>query len=96
MARTEEFNGGADSVRQPQFTSVQQQHNRNFRALSVLDTPSVKPNQNGLGTADLQRRMIGFRDSATGRSDSTYDQQIWLSHPTETPLNDARKKASDG
>jgi hypothetical protein len=93
MARSEDFAGGAEEVRQPQFQSVQQQHNRNFRAMSVLDTPSVIPNQNGMGTSDLQRRMIGFRDSATGRSESTYDKQIWLSHPDETPRNDARKKA---
>jgi hypothetical protein len=90
MARTEEFNGGADSVRQPRFTSVQQQHNANFRAMSVLDTPSVIPNQNGMGTGDLQRRMIGFRESATGRSESTYDKQIWLSHPDSAPRS--RKK----
>jgi hypothetical protein len=94
MARSEEFTSGADSVRQPQFQSVQQQHNRNFRAMSVLDTPAVIPNQNGMGSSDLQRRMIGFRDSATGRSESTYDKQIWLSHPHETPLNDARNKTN--
>lgn len=96
MARSEDFADGAERVRQPQFTSVQQQHNRNFQAMSVLDTPSVRPNQNGLGVADLQRRMIGFKDSATGRSESTYDQQIWLSHPDTTPRNEARNRANDG
>lgn len=80
MTRSEDFVDGAERVRQPQFQSVQQQHNRNFQAMSVLDTPSVIPNQNGMGTGDLQRRMIGFRDSATGRSESTYDKQIWLTH----------------
>jgi hypothetical protein len=92
MARSEDFQSGADSVRQPQFESIQQQGNRNFRAMSVLDTPSVIPNQNGMGTGDLQRRMIGFRDSATGRSESTYDKQIWLSHPEETHRSSRNKE----
>jgi hypothetical protein len=93
MARTEEFQSGADSVRQPRFQSVQTQHNANFRTMSVLDTPYAIPNQNGMGTQDLQRRMIGFREAAGGRSQSTYDQQIWLSHPDTTPR---RKKEDDG
>lgn len=87
MARSDEFADGAERVRQPQFRSIQQQHNANFRAMSVLDTPSVIPNQNGMGVGDLERRKIGFRDSATGRSESTYDKQIWLSHPDTTPRN---------
>jgi hypothetical protein len=92
MTRSEDFADGAERVRQPQFKSVQQQHNANFRAMSVLDTPYSIPNQNGMGTSDLQRRMIGFRDAATGRSDSTYDKQIWLGHPETT----SRKQDSDG
>lgn len=94
MARSEDFVDGAERVRQPQFTSIQQQHNANFRAMSVLDTPYAIPNQNGMGQADLQRRMIGFRESATGRSDSTYDKGIWLSHPDTSPRT--RKKEDDG
>lgn len=88
MTRSEDFADGAERVRQPQFSSVQQQHNRNFQPMSVLDTPSVIPNQNGMGAGDLQRRMIGFKDSATGRSESTYDKQIWLSHPDSAPRKD--------
>jgi hypothetical protein len=90
MTRSEDFADGAERVRQPQFQSVQTQHNANFRAMSVLDTPYAIPNQNGMGQQDLQRRMIGFRDAATGRSEGTYDQQIWLSHPDTSPR--ARKK----
>jgi hypothetical protein len=90
VTRSEDFADGAARVRQPQFSSVQQQHNANFKALSVLDTPSVIPNQNGMGTGDLQRRMIGFRDSATGRSESTYDKQIWLTHPDSAPRNNRK------
>lgn len=96
MTRSEDFADGAERVRQPQFQSVQQQHNQNFRAMSVLDTPSVIPNQNGIGTSDLQRRRMGFHESASGRSESTFDKQIWLSRPTETPRNDARNRNTDG
>jgi hypothetical protein len=95
MTRSEDFADGAERVRQPQFQSVQTQHNANFRAMSVLDTPYAIPNQNGIGTQDLQRRMIGFKDAATGRSEGTYDQQIWLSHPETTPRS-SRKKTEDG
>lgn len=81
MARSEEFQSGADSVRSPQFSSVQQQGNRNFRALSVLDTPNVIPNQNGMGASDLQRKIMGQRSSASGSTKSTQDSQIWLTSP---------------
>ncbi len=80
MARSEDFAGGAASVREPQFKSVQQQSNANFRALSVLDTPSVIPNQNGMGANDLERRKMGRTDSVAGRSPETYSQQMWLHH----------------
>lgn len=78
MARSEDFEGGAASVREPQFKSVQQQHGENFRALSVLETPTVIPNQNGLGAADLERRKMGRSESSAGTSSSTFDQQLWL------------------
>lgn len=79
MARTEDFADGAERVRNPQFQSVQQQANRNFLAISVLD--NVMPNQNGMGSQDLQRRLVGSQNSATGRSESTFDRQLWLRHP---------------
>lgn len=85
MARSEEFAGGAEEVRQPQFRSVQTQHNANFHALSVLDLPSSLPNQNGMGQQDLQRRMMGVTDSVSGRSTDTFDKQLWMHHPE--PLN---------
>lgn len=78
MTRSEDFAGGFESVRQPQFKSVQQQHAQNFQALSVLD--NIQPNQNGMGVRDLQRRMVGVTDSAVGRSDATFDRQLWLRH----------------
>lgn len=78
MARSEDFAGGAEEVRQPQFRSVQQQHNANFHALSVLDLPSSLPNQNGMGQQDLQRRMMGFTESVSGRATSTFDKQLWM------------------
>lgn len=78
MARSEEFVDGAEQVRQPRFTSVQQQANHNFQALSVLDTPYVIPNQNGLGRDDLQRKTVGRTSSPSGRSKDTFDQQLWL------------------
>lgn len=81
MARTEEFTSGADAVRQPQFSSVQQQHARNFQAMSVLDTPNVIPNQNGIGAPDLQRKIMGSRSSFSGSAQSTFDKSIWLTNP---------------
>lgn len=83
MARTEDFQGGYGEVREPQFRSVQQQANRNFEALSVLD--NLVPNQNGMGQADLQRKMVGSQNSPTGRSESTFDKQLWLRH--QEPAN---------
>lgn len=80
MTRSEDFEGGAASVREPQFKSVQQQSNVNFRAMSVLDTPLVIPNQNGLGENDLQRKIMGRTESTSGRSQGTFDQQLWLHH----------------
>lgn len=78
MARTEDFADGYAQVREPQFKSVQQQHNRNFQAISVLD--NVQPNQNGMGAQDLQRRLVGSQGSPTGRSLETFDRQLWLRH----------------
>ncbi len=78
MTRSEEFQGGNESARSPQFRSVQQQANRNFQATSVLD--NVLPNQNGMGRADLERRMVGSRNSPVGRSQTTFDKQLWLRH----------------
>ena len=82
MTRTEEFSGGAEEVRSPQFRSVQQQANRHFTATSVLD--NVIPNQNGMGTADLERRMVGSENSLVGRSKETFDRQLWLRHQQPT------------
>lgn len=82
MTRSEDFADGAERVRNPRFESVQQQANRNFQALSVLD--NVMPNQNGLGAQDLQRRLVGSTGGATGRSQSTFDKQLWLRHPEPT------------
>lgn len=94
MARSEDFADGAERVRQPQFTSIQQQHNANFKAMSILDTPYIIPNQNGMGASDLQRKMIGFQGGATGRSDETYDKQIWLNHRENTTRT--RKQDDNG
>lgn len=78
MARSEDFAGGFESVREPQFKSVQQQHNQNYQPTSVLD--NVMPNQNGMGAQDLQRRLVGSQGAATGRSQETFDRQLWLRH----------------
>lgn len=77
-SRTEEFNGGSESSRSPQFQSVQQQSNRLYTARSVLD--NIIPNQNGMGSADLQRHLVGSQDSPSGRSEATFDRQLWLRH----------------
>jgi hypothetical protein len=86
MTRTDEFIDGTDRARMPQFESVQQQANRNYQPRSVLD--NVIPNQNGMGTQDLQRRMVGSQNSSVGRSESTFDRQLWLRHPE--PSNRAK------
>lgn len=85
MDRSEEFNDGAEKVRSPTFQSVQQQSNRRFTPMSVLD--NVIPNQNGMAQNDLQRRMTGSQGSPSGRSTATFDRQLWLRHPE--PLNRA-------
>ncbi len=82
MARTEEFNSGNESARFPVFQSVQQQSNRNFTATSVLD--NVIPNQNGMGQADLERRLVGSQGSPVGRSETTFNRQLWLRHREPT------------
>lgn len=94
MARTEDFQDGAARVREPQFKSVQQQHNGNFRAMSVLDVPGSIPNQNGLGREDLQRRIMGYQDTVSGRSQSTFDQELWLHNPESAPA--VRRKMTNG
>ena len=78
MARTEDFADGYAQVREPQFKSVQQQSNRNFQALSVLD--NIQPNPNGMGAQDFQRRLVGSQGSPVGRSTETFDRQLWLRH----------------
>lgn len=95
MARTEEFADGAARVKQPQFQSVQQQANEKFAALSVLDTPLVIPNQNGLGKDDLQRKIMGRTETVSGRSKTTFDDQLWLHHQMSR-RDQVRKKAENG
>lgn len=93
MRRSEEFSDGADKVRSPQFESVQQQSNRNFQAISVLD--NVIPNANGMGQMDLQRRMYGSKGSAIGRSETTFDRQLWLHHPEPDVSVQQRQKKEE-
>jgi hypothetical protein len=93
MARSEDFAGGAEEVRQPQFRSVQQQHTRNYQAMSVLDTPGIIPNQNGLGTADLERKKLGRTESASGRSNETFDRQLWLQSAESTTRRDRAQES---
>jgi hypothetical protein len=93
MARSEDFAGGAEEVRQPQFQSVQQQHNRNYQAMSVLDTPGIIPNQNGLGAADLERRKLGRTESVSGRSAETFDRQLWLQSAESTTRRDRAQES---
>lgn len=78
MTRSEEFGDGAESVRTPKFESIQQQGIRNYEATSVLD--NLRPNQNGLGEQDLQRTMMGVKQSYAGTAQSTADQKLWLKH----------------
>jgi hypothetical protein len=79
MARSQDFAEGTEQARNPQFQSVQQQSNRRFQAISVMD--NVIPNQNGMGQNDLQRRLVGSQGSLSGRSQATFDRQLWLKHP---------------
>ena len=76
MLRSEEFEDGADRVREPQFESVQQQAARNYQQTSVLD--NLRPNPNGMAQPDYQRRLMGINSSQTGLSDTTFDKRLWL------------------
>lgn len=87
MARSEDFAGGVEAARTPQFSTIQSQHARNFQAMSVLDLPHVLPNQNGMGQADLQRRRMGLSESGAGRSQSTVDDQMWIRSPRDFRTN---------
>lgn len=91
MPRSQDFADGAERVRSPQFESIQQQANRNFQAISVLD--NVMPAQNGMGAQDLQRKIVGSQGSSVGRSETTYDKQLWLHHPEPNPT---RRTSSNG
>lgn len=78
MTRSEDFASGYETVRNPQFETVQSQHARNYQATSVLD--NLMPNQNGMGAQDLQRKLVGSQGPMVGRSVETYDRQLWLRH----------------
>lgn len=90
MARTEDFNSGFDSVRSPQFESIQQQANRNFVNTSVLD--NIMPNPNGMGSADFQRVLVGRKQSTIGTADSTFDRSLWITHQEPRNRADRLKK----
>lgn len=90
MARSEEFSGGYSAAQSPQYRSVQQQHNRNYQKLSVLD--NLMPNQNGMGASDLQRRLVGISHSGSGTSKNTFDKSLWIEKHQE--LN--REKNTEG
>ena len=92
MTRSEDFSDGYERVRSPQFESIQQQHNRNYMATSVLD--NLMPNSNGMGSQDFQRALVGKQQSAMGTSQSTWDTQLWLSH--KEPSNRAKRLNKDG
>ncbi len=90
MARSDDFNEGSERARTPQFQSIQQQSNRNYVAMSTLD--NVIPNNNGMGEPDLQRKLRGSQGSSSGRSEATFDKQLWLKHPEPTNRADTLSK----
>ena len=91
MTRSEDFSDGYERVRSPQFESIQQQHNRNYMATSVLD--NIMPNANGMGAQDFQRHLVGRTGSPMGTSQSTWDTQLWLSH--KEPSNRVKRTQKD-
>lgn len=69
--RSQEFAESAESVREPEPIQV-----RPFAPTSVLD--NLRPNPNGMGGRDLERRLVGVPKSSIGTSDTTYDKRLWL------------------
>ncbi len=80
--RSADFNDGSERVREPQFYSKQQVGGA-YRATSVLD--SVLPPANGLANLDNQRRLYGFNESALGRSETTFDKELFI-RDRKTPM----------
>lgn len=66
---------GAESVREPQFRTVQHSSGK-YSNTSVLD--NLQPSGNGRSALDRQRLLMGVNHSASGQAQSTFDQRLWL------------------
>lgn len=69
--RSQEFEESASTAREPDPIQV-----RPFAPTSVLD--NLRPNPNGMGGRDLERRLVGVQRSSIGTADDTYDKRLWL------------------
>lgn len=83
MDRSEEFGGGVEGARNPQFFSVQQQHDRNYHPTSVAS--QLRPGQNGQADADYERKLINVPRSPIGMGSETYDKGLWMRGETREP-----------
>ena len=81
-SRNGSFVAGSESVRQPEFSSMQQQHRIGYQRTSLLD--NLQPSGNGYGSADRQRLVLGVNNSANGQSSGNFDDSLWL-RPYKSP-----------
>lgn len=79
--RTSEMIGGAESVREPEFRTMQKV-GMGYRKTSVLD--NLQPSGNGMSGLDKQRQMFGIK--SLGQDEETADKSMWLKNPSNPSL----------
>lgn len=81
--RSQNFYEGSESVRQPQFKTIQQVPGT-YRRTSTLD--NLYPTGNGMDDQGRQRQMMGISSSAIGQSSDSFEKSIWLRNPEQPTL----------
>lgn len=88
-SRTAEMVRGSESVREPQFRTMQQRPREggvagapSYRRTSVLD--SLQPSGNGMSARDNERQMFGMKSQGLGQD--TADKSMWLANPSTASL----------
>lgn len=79
--RTAQMVDGAESVREPEFRTMQQV-GLGYRKTSVLD--NLQPSGNGMSGLDRQRQMFGIK--SLGQDENTADRGMWLRNPSNPSL----------
>ena len=88
VGRVGAFHAAAESVREGPPTLTPE---GNYRRTSVLD--NLQPSGNGMSSPDRERLLMNISGSALGRSESTFDQSLWLrsERPASMYKNEARQ-----